>query len=78
MDPAQLEQMMRDARPAQQVKRTTIVHLFSYQVHELPDGGRQVDIVTPDAEIIALPLSPAAAADLAARLTAPRAAAVLQ
>lgn len=49
---------------------TRVLHQFSFQVHDLPGGGRQVDVVTPDGRVLALPFDATASRQLAARLAA--------
>jgi hypothetical protein len=39
--------------------------------HELPDGGRQLDIVFPDASVMSLPMDANMAGQVSERLVAP-------
>lgn len=58
------------ASPPQRTK-TTILHQFALEVDELPDGGRQINVVCPDLSVISLPMPADMAVKLGERLIAP-------
>jgi hypothetical protein len=60
------------AAPQQiQRTRTIVYHVFGVEVHELQDGGRQIDIVLPDASVVSLPMDRDMARLVGERLIAP-------
>lgn len=62
----------RSPQPVQvQRTRTTIQHVFALELQQLPDGGRQLDVIFPSGEVLSLPLDAEMARQLGGRLIAP-------